>query len=108
MRELLELMHRAGIPYGPRSFETFSLDDGSGRLRTWFEVVTLHRHEDSLMVTETMPVFDYVLSMTSQSATDAWPRFVKLVESEIAYNGSIRITKDVGVFEALKAEATSR
>ncbi len=104
MRELEELMARVNVPYRPRGFETFSLDDGSGRLLGWFREATVYRYEDSLVVTEIQPMLDYVLSLTSRPVGERWSAFVRMVESEIGSKGSIRITKDVGVFDARKAE----
>lgn len=102
MRELRELINLFGSTH-PWSLDRFSLETGPELLSKWFREIALFRYEDSLKVTETQPLLDYVLSMRSHPVGERWSEFVKLVEREIDSKGSIYITKDVGVFDVRKA-----
>ena len=89
---------------------SFSLENGKEQLSRWFHEVSLRRRDDAFVVTEVRPLLDYLLS---GSAADAVRRrdgdeelerrtahLEKLLEEEISDRGTIRITKDSGVFAA--------
>jgi hypothetical protein len=61
--------------------------------------VTLHRYEDALEVTEAAPLVSYILSMGSLRGVRAGD-LERRVEQVLAERGSIRITKETGLFEA--------
>jgi SAM-dependent methyltransferase len=81
--------------------EGFSLETGGSELSQWFSVVTQHRYEDSLAVTEVKPLIDYVQSGKRLSSEEV-QEFEKVVEREIASHGVIHIPKSGGVFIAQK------
>ena len=65
-----------------KGVEGFSLETGGVELSQWFSVVTPHRYEDSLAVTEVKPLIDYVRSGKHLSAEEV-QEFEKVVEREI-------------------------
>ena len=90
----------------------FDLENGTEQLSPWFRKISLQRYEDSLVVTETKPLVDYLLSGAAADAAergsdaDEFRRRVAdltdLLERELALRGEIRITKDSGLFVARK------
>ncbi len=61
--------------------------------------VTLHRYEDSLLVTELAPLIDYILSGRLKLAVDQQLEFANFVSQEFRrLDGEFYITKDSGVF----------
>ena len=85
---------------------SFSLENGEAMLREHFHSVELHRYEDGLRVTEAQPLVDYVLSMlnhfTGELDLPAVEDFTREINQQIRRAGSIDITKDTGVFIAVK------
>lgn len=85
---------------------SFSLENGEAMLREHFASVALRRYEDGLHVTEAQPLVDYMLSMlnhfTSQVDQPAVEEFKREIEEEIRRGGAITITKDTGLFIAVK------
>lgn len=107
MQELHDLVHRVDPtinPWGGPPPTSFLLENGLDQISQWFSGVTLHRYEDALIVTEAEPLIAYVLSGMGKPnlAGDKLAPFVESVEQELASRGSIHITKDSGMFEALK------
>ena len=95
-----------------RDLLEFSLENGAEQLSSWFSEVTLRRYEDALIVTETGPLVEYLLS---GSAADSAVRgsnagefglrvsdLIERLEQELASRGAIHITKDAGMFVARK------
>jgi SAM-dependent methyltransferase len=88
----------------------FNLQNGVEQLSAWFNEVSLLGYEDSLAVTLTKPLVDYLLStMHGQelakrlSAEEFRRRLSTLknsLDKELAARGSIHITKDTGMFVA--------
>jgi len=66
--------------------------------------VTLHRYADALVITEAAPLVAYILSSITWSPLigDKTAEFARFVEQELALHGVIRVTKDSGIFEALR------
>ena len=79
------------------------LENGLDQISRWFSKVTLRRYEDGLVITEADPLVAYVLSTRTKSVLvgDRLAEFVRFVEQELADQGTIYVTKDSGVFEAL-------
>jgi hypothetical protein len=74
------------------------------QLQRYFSNVSVSRYQDQLRVTELAPLIDYIHSMVSpadlQQAELA--RLERELEAELNRNGEIFITKDSGLFEAVK------
>jgi ubiquinone/menaquinone biosynthesis C-methylase UbiE len=82
----------------------FTLENGLDQLKPFFSQVMLSRYFDSLQVTETKPILDFILS-TSHAAEISHEKLAKLqidLEKELNEKGKIFIQKDSGLFEAVK------
>jgi len=107
MQELNELVSRFdpdvdswGVSYP----NPFVLENGREQLAKWFQMVTLHRYEDSLAITEAGPLVDYVMSTArSLRLADKRAQFTEFVEQELALHDAIHVTKDAGLFEAFRS-----
>jgi SAM-dependent methyltransferase len=86
-------MNDSRLPYG------FNLENGAAELSQWFTSVTLHRYADALVVPEAEPLVAYVRS-TGRLTEDELTWFQGHVEDVTKRNGPIRISKEVGMFEA--------
>jgi len=90
----------------------FALENGAEQLSPWFATVSLRRYDDALVITETEPLADYLLSGAAADAArrgldpDEFDRraaeLAGRLERELASRGSIRIGKDAGLFVARK------
>jgi hypothetical protein len=105
LRELREWIAR----FDPQAQEIdaaleFGLDHrGAEQLSCSFAEVETRRYPDGLVVTEVEPFVAYALSTSRAPAIRAnLETFVRQAEHEIASKGAIRITKDVGLFVAIK------
>lgn len=100
-----------GMPFVPvgEVIGNFTLENGADVLRPYFNQIELRRHEDGLVVREARPLVDYALSRLSifanglQIGEDGRRRFIERVERKMdELGGTIRITKDSGLFIARK------
>jgi hypothetical protein len=86
--------------------EAFSLENGVELLSRWFSEVELRRYEDELVVTEAGPLVAYVQSMMVAESVLCGGRveaFAGFGERELARKGAIRVTKDSGMFAAVRS-----
>lgn len=84
-----------------RDRRTFGLDDGAAELERWFSEITMYRYDDSLIVNEAEPLVAYVFSMAAANASAARREsFQRFVESRLAAEGPLHMTKDTGLFVA--------
>ena len=79
----------------------FTLENGAEQLAPWFSRVTLRRQENGLRVTEAGPLVAYAASAQALSE-GALRALATHVENEIARHGAIHITKDAGLFIAMR------
>lgn len=90
---------RLGRPTTP-----FSLENGAGQLREHFDQVSLRCYEDALEVTEAEPLVAYVASMLQFAGReDRLRELGEFISSELERRGTIHITKEAGLFVAIKA-----
>ncbi|MEN6357459.1 MAG: class I SAM-dependent methyltransferase [Armatimonadota bacterium] len=81
----------------------FGLENGVQQLREFFDNVGLFMYDDYLLVPEAKPVVDYIFSTSdSTPLMNEYGRdvFLNIVEQEISRNGSLKITKNSGMFVA--------
>ena len=109
LRELYALVGKIdaeAFGYDDSTCEAFLLENGGAQLSRWFAGVTMRRYNDSLIVTEAEPLIAYVLSTatTPEAHGSKLAALRTLVEHELASNGSICITKDSGLFEAVRGD----
>ncbi len=82
----------------------FTLENGLDQLRPFFPNVTVSRYEDNLHVTELEPLIAYFHSVVGadEFLDDELAKLHSDLEKELKENGKIFITKDSGLFEAIK------
>jgi ubiquinone/menaquinone biosynthesis C-methylase UbiE len=82
----------------------FTLENGMDQLKPFFPTVRVSRYEDNLHVTELEPLIAYFRSMvrTSELSNDEFATLETDLEKELKEKGRIFITKDSGLFEAIK------
>lgn len=83
---------------------TFNLENGKAQLEQFFSRVIMSRYEDNLQVTEVKPIIAFMLS-TSHVLEMLEEKLAELqseLENELKEKGRIFITKDSGLFEAIK------
>lgn len=88
------------------STESFQLENGLKQVSKCFKEVTLNRYNDSLVVTDPIPLIDYIFSMpgnTKEIFTDEkLQQLINFLQKEIEETGGIYITKDTGFFQGKK------
>ncbi len=104
-KEIKNWLRRVGKDgkFSPIS-EPFTLENGAEQLAPFFANVTVSRYEDSLHVTEVEPMIAYLRSSirASEISEEELAKVKTELEKEIKQNGKIVISKDTGLFEALK------
>jgi ubiquinone/menaquinone biosynthesis C-methylase UbiE len=110
LKEIRELIQR----FTPHTYDAqmtqdvidaFTLETGADLIGQFFSQVHMTRYEDALVVTEVEPLLDYILSgivardSVSEDQVDAFREFLA---DQMAATGAILITKDSGLFEALR------
>jgi len=104
LQELNELLTRFDpqlASWGVRDTDAFILDNGSNQLEEWFPNTTICRYADSLAVTDTTLLTDYILSGRINLTPDQKRKLAAFVEQEFQANdGIFHITKDSGIFES--------
>lgn len=106
MRELREMMAQFDPNILPSiSDRSFTLDNGLDQLSEYFSYIELKRYEDSLAITEVKPLVAYVASMNSSGTLrnkNKLLEFSRFIEQKMASDGVINISKDAGMFIALR------
>ena len=106
LKELGELVWRFDSTIPPaKSPDEFSLENGLSQLSRQFVNVTMNRYEDALVITDAEVLTGRARSWTKPYfAGDRLTGFFRFLEQELASQGSIRVTKDSGLFVAEKSE----
>ena len=104
MKEITELVKE----FDPRIelsnqslFEIFGLENGEQLLRRYFTQVEKRVYEDSLVVDDAIDLVNYILSChgnQNEYLNDRYQEFEKFIQDKIKLNGSIKITKEAGIF----------
>lgn len=108
LREIHELAKRFTIRrWESRSELSFLLENGGAELARWFDQVELRRYEDGLIVPEAEPIVAFMLSMADTIRISAEDRaaIVAAIQQQIDADGPLRITKDSGLFVAVRGAA---
>ena len=102
MKAVLQRIHvnKMSEPY----VNPFTLESGLDQLKPFFPNVTMSRYEDNLQVTEIEPMMAYLRSsLRAADLSEAELAKVRVdLENELKEKGKIFITKDSGLFEAVK------
>ena len=108
MRELHELARLVApdMPYAAgKAVERFSLDNGGALIAKHFAGVRLHMFEGDLMVTDAEAIIAYLMSVRD-AASYFTPAKVdeirRLVAGEIRRSGAYHVTRNTGMFEAVR------
>lgn len=105
MQELSILMHK----FDPdlrfdfqKTIVEFTIENGSSQIEACFSNVTVNRYNDDLIITESSPLADYIMSSSRlNAATNIREPLNEFIAVEVEQNkGIIRITKDSGIFIA--------
>ncbi|HKJ38889.1 MAG TPA: hypothetical protein VJ972_08945, partial [Anaerolineales bacterium] len=82
----------------------FTLENGLDQLNPFFPNVTISRYEDNLHVTELEPLVAYFRSgvRAGELSEDEFEKLQSDLEQGLKEKGRIFITKDSGLFEAMK------
>ncbi|OQY89137.1 MAG: hypothetical protein B6D38_07245, partial [Anaerolineae bacterium UTCFX1] len=82
----------------------FTLENGLDQLKPFFPNVRVLRYEDSLHVTELEPLVAYFRSgvRAGELSDDEFAKLQNELAKELKEKGKIFITKDSGLFEAIK------
>lgn len=104
MREILAKFNSENITTKSWDLtESFQLENGLKQVSKWFKEVKLKRYDDSLIVTDPIPLVDYIFSMPGNTkdifTEDKLQNLIKFLQEEIKKTGGIYITKDTGFFQ---------
>ena len=82
----------------------FTLENGLKQLQRYFSEVTLSRYQDHLDITEIAPIMAYIRSgiRLNELSEEELTKLRQDLERELMEKGKIFITKDSGLFEAIK------
>ena len=105
MQEMYQLLKRVNTNPRPDMFvNPFTLENGLGQMQKVFSQVKRAQYADSLEVTEIDPLIAYIRSSisTTDLSEEKLDELKKDLSAALKKEGKIFITKDSGLFEALK------
>ena len=105
LQEMMEVLRKVHISKTWESYANpFTLESGLEQLKPFFPNVTMSRYEDNLHVTEIEPMMAYVRSSlrAADLSEDELAKVRVDLENDLKEKGKIFITKDSGLFEAVK------
>jgi len=81
----------------------FSVENGAGLLQSEFSDIRFQKYPDSLLVDQIEPLINYIKSYTKLEDDACGTKQLRdYLQDQISKNGAIQITKESGVFVALK------
>lgn len=105
MKEMMDWFRQVHISKSWESFaNSFTLESGLVQLQPFFSEIRLSRYEDNLHITEIEPIMAYIHSSirVSELAEEELTKLQLDLEKELKEKGRIFISKDSGLFEAVK------
>ena len=105
LREIMDWIRLASNNKQTETFaQPFTLENGLEQLKPFFATVELARYSDSLHVTEVGSIMAYIRSTicASELSEDGLEQIRSDLENKLAKKSEILITKDAGLFEAVK------
>lgn len=105
MKEAMEWFERlSGGEYASMVTLSFTLENGLEQLKSFFPNLSRSRYEDNLHVTELEPLLAYMRSGIScyDLKEDQLEKLKQELQAELSQKGEIFISKDSGLFEAIK------
>jgi ubiquinone/menaquinone biosynthesis C-methylase UbiE len=102
MCEINAWCQRAGTALFP--LMPFTLENGLAQLQPYFSQVEMRRYEDSLRITEIEPLMAYIRSSSriTEFSESAFSELRIDLERELQSTGALFVTKDAGLFAAVK------
>ena len=86
-------------------YDIFGLENGESILCNYFSNVEKYNYQDSLEITESKPLIDYIMSCHGNQNEILGPRlneFKEYIEELLENNGKIVVTKEAGLFVCRK------
>lgn len=104
MPEMWDLVSQATKGKQKRIILQFDLENGKDQLQEFFSHVESSRYPDSLRVTDVGMIMAYIRSMGSveELSTEEMKKIESELVEALAENGTITISKDTGLFKAIK------
>jgi ubiquinone/menaquinone biosynthesis C-methylase UbiE len=105
MKEMMDWLQIVGIEKSLESFaNSFTLENGLDQLKQFFAYVTISRYADSLQVTDVEPIMAYMRSSipASELSEEELEIVRRDLQDELMTKSKISITKDSGLFKAIK------
>lgn len=105
MKEMMDWSRKVSIGDSFESFANiFTLENGLDQLKQFFAQVTVSRYLDNLQVTEPEPIVAYIRSSLqgSELSEEELAKVQVDLQKELKEKGKIFISKDSGLFEAVK------
>ncbi|HLO28000.1 MAG TPA: methyltransferase domain-containing protein [Anaerolineales bacterium] len=105
MKEMMDWYRQVHVSKVWESFANpFTLENGLAQLKLCFPQVTLSRYEDNLQITEVEPIMAYIRSgiRVTELSEKELANLRESLEKELQEKGRIFISKDSGLFEAIK------
>ncbi len=84
-------------------YDIFGLENGESILKKYFSNVQRMDYQDSLEITDSKPLIDYIMSCHGNQNEILGPRldeFKEYIEELLKNNGKIVVTKEAGIFKA--------
>ncbi|RPJ22619.1 MAG: SAM-dependent methyltransferase [Chloroflexi bacterium] len=109
MQEMMDWYQQVHVSKTWESFANpFLLENGMEQLTPFFSEVKLSRYEDNLHVTEVEPIMAYIRSgiRVTELSEKELAHLQQDLEKELQEKGRIFISKDSGLFEAVKQYST--
>ena len=105
LKEMMEWCARVHVSKTWESFANpFTLENGLEQLQPYFPSVACSRYVDNLEITEIKPIMAYIRSgiRVSELSEEELTQLQHDLERELSENGKIFVSKDSGLFEAIK------
>jgi 2-polyprenyl-3-methyl-5-hydroxy-6-metoxy-1,4-benzoquinol methylase len=111
MKEIFELVHEFddSLSISNKGYEKiFGIENGEKILKKYFSEVSFINYSSDLNVTNAIHLMDYILSMDKEleekMSQENKLEFKDFLQTKVNNNGFISITKEVGLFVALKRD----
>ena len=105
MKEMVDWLQMVSIGKSFESFANpFTLENGLDQLKQFFAHVIVSRYSDGLQVTDIEPIMAYIRSSirASELSEEELENVRRDLQDELMTKSKIFITKDSGLFKAIK------
>jgi ubiquinone/menaquinone biosynthesis C-methylase UbiE len=107
IREIFEIMRDFDPNWSKGHADNpFTLENGAAQIAPFFSSLEFRSYEDGLAITETEPLVEYILSMSSLAHVDASEEEIAAlranIDARLTREGVIQVQKHSGMFVAMK------